>query len=669
MKIIFFYVFLCVINSTLGYSDTYEKEHVENVHEKILHLSKKDNKRGLRSEKKTYTYSTLNGNNRGNRENYNSRRTNLAEVSQIQDEGTSPSSTIFNRLSNLKVQEMMDIPKSMEYQRFRKILGSELDTDLDLSKLANKENTREGFSSLNPDDVEPVWRSAIQFEWERAADAFLVSLKSSKRNKNRQHSTGKSVMFPFTVCSMERTDSDSNMNHDKKSGFARKNEIMSAIETIKKDSDIDVDVSDIPLYNGNDGLCLSTSMTFKAAKSLGSELKKQPSSDEIYIQPLPSLAKLRRETAVSLLSQDTARSTTVNSNSPLSNENVKLVVEFCSAGNGMTKNGAYTLANQIISRIQNSLETERRVLLENDGENQEHYDTQSLIQNSFLWTAHDSMSEHHRYLKDTNMLDDNHYSYLPSESSSSESSRHLSQFKHERAEMWRSRLQMSLQPEHSCVDILKTVSIHVHQFGGKNGRKHSFLGEFEFIIEDTNTLRDLDACYFAFIAGLSTQTEICSIEKSASFVELNDHSQWILQTGGGASSETPDTVSRPWYDVGLTGKGEIIQISDSGLDTENCYFYSSIEGDIKKDGSINYNHRKVISYYPYADAETKRDDHGTHVVGTAVGRKSLDGKTDDSGMVDGVAIGAKVAFFDIGNGYGKSPTLMDISSCILIQCS
>ena len=31
----------------------------------------------------------------------------------------------------------------------------------------------------------------------------------------------------------------------------------------------------------------------------------------------------------------------------------------------------------------------------------------------------------------------------------------------------------------------------------------------------------------------------------------------------------------PWYDAGLTGKGEIVALSDSGIDVDNCYFWDT----------------------------------------------------------------------------------------------
>ena len=62
----------------------------------------------------------------------------------------------------------------------------------------------------------------------------------------------------------------------------------------------------------------------------------------------------------------------------------------------------------------------------------------------------------------------------------------------------------------------------------------------------------------------------------------------------------------------------------------------------------------MVQYEPYQDAVALTHDHGTHCVGTVLGRKSSNGiNTDEIGMADGVARDAKVAFFDIGLGSGK----------------
>lgn len=63
--------------------------------------------------------------------------------------------------------------------------------------------------------------------------------------------------------------------------------------------------------------------------------------------------------------------------------------------------------------------------------------------------------------------------------------------------------------------------------------------------------------------------------------------------------------------------------------------------------------RKVVQYVAFADSEDYRDGHGTHVCGTIAGRKAEDGITESDGLVDGIARGAKLAFFDCSRGNSK----------------
>lgn len=107
-----------------------------------------------------------------------------------------------------------------------------------------------------------------------------------------------------------------------------------------------------------------------------------------------------------------------------------------------------------------------------------------------------------------------------------------------------------------------------------------------------------------------------------------------------------------------------MQISDTGLDRDNCYFGEVGGSNIATDGTIDQSKRKVVRYDPlnicfsqtecYFDNTEEKNGHGTHVAGTVAGSRS-DG---NAGYADGVAKEAKIAFFDMedpSNGYMLSP--------------
>ena len=157
-------------------------------------------------------------------------------------------------------------------------------------------------------------------------------------------------------------------------------------------------------------------------------------------------------------------------------------------------------------------------------------------------------------------------------------------------------------------------------------------------------------CLLAFIATLSARPEVCSVEATTGFELLNHIAQWTVQ------SHMPNY--RPFWDKGITGKGVVVQVSDSGLDTNHCNFFDSTSGELK-DNTIQLDRRKVVLYHNYADDADLYDGHGTHVVGTIAGKSSSDGTivgeslfdyNNDTEQLDGMARDARIAFFDIQRG-------------------
>ena len=119
----------------------------------------------------------------------------------------------------------------------------------------------------------------------------------------------------------------------------------------------------------------------------------------------------------------------------------------------------------------------------------------------------------------------------------------------------------------------------------------------------------------------------------------------MITQGGYRLDSTFNVIHRPWFDIGIDGSDEVLSVSDSGLDVDNCYFQS--KNPLVRDGTIDMSQRKVVQYIPHfrnGDSYDAIDGHGTHVVGTVAGSR-IDGK---EGMADGIARGAKIAFFDMG---------------------
>lgn len=104
--------------------------------------------------------------------------------------------------------------------------------------------------------------------------------------------------------------------------------------------------------------------------------------------------------------------------------------------------------------------------------------------------------------------------------------------------------------------------------------------------------------------------------------------------------------------LGLTGAGYVIGVSDTGIDTDHCFFFDHMT-DVPYD-TYNPKHRKLVRYQAYGmlDAHSRGDfnpGHGTHVAGTLVGSLAAGSTANDTtiGAFHGAAPGAKLSFMDM----------------------
>jgi hypothetical protein len=84
---------------------------------------------------------------------------------------------------------------------------------------------------------------------------------------------------------------------------------------------------------------------------------------------------------------------------------------------------------------------------------------------------------------------------------------------------------------------------------------------------DLSNLKTItNECLHYIIDTLIALPSVTSVSAQIKPVSLNQNSQWI-----GQSADTT-TKAVPFYDAGLTGEGQVVQVSDTGLDEDNCYF-------------------------------------------------------------------------------------------------
>jgi len=136
-------------------------------------------------------------------------------------------------------------------------------------------------------------------------------------------------------------------------------------------------------------------------------------------------------------------------------------------------------------------------------------------------------------------------------------------------------------------------------------------------------------CIIQIAMTLTVTNEICSVERKKPAEIENVNAQWISQSGY--------KNYRPWFDIGVDGSGQIVTVSDTGLDINNCYFWDAeVTLEFR---TYQPENRKVVFYQDYKDRiEFGDNDHGTHVAGTVAGRRAVDGINESDGLADGKLI-------------------------------
>mmetsp|Transcript_38416 Transcript_38416/g.75086 ORF Transcript_38416/g.75086 Transcript_38416/m.75086 type:complete len:898 (-) Transcript_38416:234-2927(-) len=156
-------------------------------------------------------------------------------------------------------------------------------------------------------------------------------------------------------------------------------------------------------------------------------------------------------------------------------------------------------------------------------------------------------------------------------------------------------------------------------------------------------------CALALLESLLSHHFVCLGEYDPPIIALNHYGRWIIQ----GSAMEGNTMSLPFHEAGIKGLGQVVQMSDLGLDVGSCYFYDST-GEVPRDKSetVQTTRRKVVQYYARQDS-IDQNGHGTHVGGTAVGAVCAgSGCTPNGDVQDGVAPDAKIAVYDIYRSAG-----------------
>jgi hypothetical protein len=179
-------------------------------------------------------------------------------------------------------------------------------------------------------------------------------------------------------------------------------------------------------------------------------------------------------------------------------------------------------------------------------------------------------------------------------------------------------------------DVDATASA-LEKLGGRGIRRHR--GDVNRLVRF-----ELDADKVAEAAALG---DIQWLEPTVQDSFFNDRSQWVVQTG------IPG--DRKIWDHGITGAGQIVMNSDSGIRTDHDMFWDPAH-PITGFGNFP-DHRKIVAYLSSGQPQVDFGDHtpsffhGTHTNGTIAGNDSSLGTRP----FEGIAKDARLFFMDCGS--------------------
>jgi len=172
------------------------------------------------------------------------------------------------------------------------------------------------------------------------------------------------------------------------------------------------------------------------------------------------------------------------------------------------------------------------------------------------------------------------------------------------------------------------------------------------------TLGNSIECLLLLVDAFASHPAVLTVSVQGRPVLLNYDARGVTQSG--------TSQFTPFSDAGLYGQGQIVGVADSGLDDYSCFFWdnsgyygsSSTTRSQYNSFSVEEHRRKVVQYIAYGDGYDGEAGHGTHVVGTICGDSIFGGFS----KANGVAPGAKVAFYDVMGGSSAYLSIPDLYS-------
>ena len=159
------------------------------------------------------------------------------------------------------------------------------------------------------------------------------------------------------------------------------------------------------------------------------------------------------------------------------------------------------------------------------------------------------------------------------------------------------------------------------------------------------------------ILKLSSDSRVDTISEPLKLTIKNRFNAGYLQTGDfyGKYVDTDREIERKLTNIGLNGRGQVVNVVDTGIDVLHPFFYDGTQ-EVKYFNSskleYNANHRKIVSVLTASDSSDYEGGHGTHCSGTVLGKANC----TECGInkYAGMAPEAKLFMIDICKGDSAS---------------
>lgn len=452
---------------------------------------------------------------------------------------------------------------SLDLIEFQHLLFTEIDDEIDgiIKTLyqgdeddIEKRNLREDAPELVP-ELQLFWEHVINHGWHLSEAQDRIhevnarrKLADSNTTEGAESSVEDDALLPFLVCS--RTPL-------LQSGAQRLPPLLQFTGAAEKDTVI--------VSNDDEQTCFCIPTTFKKAKFVDSGI----SNEEYVIVPFTDLMKISSSTINQILSKEWSvptpeeRLKEILRGGDTANDWERIIrITFVTGHNqDQNENSLIQKASKVLSDIKASGKAgykARRRRLENNS-TLPHSERTLTVSDSFSLTS--SLSTQHQ------------------------TSRRMQALSSSRMSFFSRALESGVEASHFCDSMFKTLSIRAIVEGNgvdivlnptENSAEARALqgGDIESSACNPN-------CVISLIIGLSAHPSVANIELDLP-VTLDDYeSQWITQSN--------IQGRRPFFQSGLTGKGQIVSITDSGLDI-NHKFFGPTNGGVHQ---VNYMYKTV----------------------------------------------------------------------------